>query len=835
MSRLTPRVLCTAVALALPALLPTVSCSTATHSSARSDAGAVDATTATGAPTATGTVVDSTGVPLGGVAVNIGSAKATTAADGTYSLTISTGAPQIFAFRKTGYVGRTLAYGVDAGQQVTLNVSMLAETAPQSIDATAGGTVKGPRGASLTIPPASLVDSTGKVVTGTVQVSLTPVDPSVPAELAAYPAGLEAENKAGQYGYLVTHGVLEIQVTQGTETLNLKPGTAAPATIPAPAGDASPPATTGTWSLDETTGIWKAEASATLDAATHLYSLSLPHLSAWNCDDWVAPGCIYGQAVDAQGRPLSGASILAFAKDALSSGTTFADQQGYFCLSMAVDQTGTTLDIYPHPQSNPRLYYPKFIGGLPNHEVTESVYMCNDPTQCAQLGKLTIATNRPPTGLDGGLITGVDAGLAGDSGAPGEGPACTLGGDAGAASSDGGSMSPLTGCLAGLNKVFSCFAPSGGCTQTLGSSTSMTSKWTSGSKISWLINGSMTTGTFYSPAGLPCGGIVTSGGSGATITDESGYAWLFSGQDAGADAGEVVTCEPPGGSPTQVTLSPAGSSTASACTGGFGFGAGGGCAVVNPVGAPCPDGPTDCTTSAPDCCAGKAGPICLPASACPAYQANGCGKSSDCTTAGDSCCQIGGTPFPLCVPLACASFDGGTPVDAGGGSSGDSGSSTCTQVACSMQLSDAVTETFPCQVSAIYTTQTGTVFQISASKGTFSSTVSVELPGAPSNTTTYTKANAKVAGASMQQGFDGGIPDGGKDATVVTKGWDEAYSPDGGSSNVGTFQLYVKSAGPSTTAFGVQTFGCIHGTFTATMVSEVPTDGGLPVQMSVTF
>jgi len=771
-----------------------------------------------------GLVVDTTLAPLAGVTVTVGTATVTTGADGSFKLAVAPAKSEPFAFRKTGYVGRTLPYGVAAGQELQIYVEMLAETPPQPLNATTGGTVMGPRGSSLTIPPNSLVDSTGKLVTGTVLVSLTPIDPSVPAQLAAYPGSLEAVNSAGKDGYLLTHGVLEIQVTQGSETLNLKPGAMAAALIPAPSAEASPPATIATWSLNETSGVWKEEqGTATLDAPTHLYALSLPHLSNWNCDSWAASGCIFGQLEDQSSNPIVGASIIGNFADHLTAITGGSGQDGYFCLSSAVDTSGTILDFYTQPLTKPALFYPKPIGGLPNMQETESAFLCNDPTQCAQLGVVKINTSKPPV-LDGGYVQ-VDGGFnSGDSGAPGSTGACTLGTDAGTTMMDGGlAMTPLTGCLMGLNKVFECFSPGGGCSTTPISSTSTTTKWSNGSQIQYMINASITTGTLMGPSGTVCGGIVSTGSGGTTITDEQGNAWLFGATDAGTDAGQVVTCEPSGGSPTMVTLTPSDSNTAFDCTGGFGAGGSGGCPLVNPVGAPCPHGASDCTSVASDCCMGKAGPLCLPSmSVCSTYQSMGCGSSADCT-GGESCCEIDGAPFPLCLPESCGQVDGGVMFNDAGG--------TCTQSACKLTITDAVNESFSCSVSATYVGSLGTTLLISASGGTFSGTADVIIAGLPSAGEVYTAANAHMATASISQSFDAG-----KDATAVEKGWQEQFSADASAAkNMGVFQLSLTSLGAPTSNFGVTTYSCLNGTFTGTLISEQQPDGGAWAQVSVTF
>src|SRR5690606_3761308 len=102
-----------------------------------------------------------------------------------------------------------------------------------------------------------------------VEVSLTPLDPSVPAELAAYPGDFSAETMDGASVMLETFGVMDVTIRQAGEELNVAPGRALTVRFPAPAGNAAPPAVAGLWSFDEARARWVEEGSASYDADTH--------------------------------------------------------------------------------------------------------------------------------------------------------------------------------------------------------------------------------------------------------------------------------------------------------------------------------------------------------------------------------------------------------------------------------------------------------------------------------------------------------------------------------------------------------------------------------------
>ena len=312
---------------------------------------------------------------------------------------------------------------------------MLAETAPQSLDATAGGTVTGPRGSSITIPPASLVTSAGAVVTGTVAGLAHPHQSVGPDAGRGLPGGFASRDDGRSER--IPHDVRSARHSGDPrgERPQFEAWKHRERDDSGTVEEREPPASVGSWSLDETTGIWKEEGTATLNAAAHVYAMSLPHLSDWNADVFNLPGCIYGQLVDERMKPLTNGVIMAFTADNLSGSNAITDQNGYFCLVMGVDSSGTTLRIYPSAQANPALYYPKFIGNLPNHEVSSSVFMCNDPLQCAQLMKVSINPSEPPPSLDGGTF---DSGFIPTDSGTSAGQACTLGKDAGAGGGAGG-------------------------------------------------------------------------------------------------------------------------------------------------------------------------------------------------------------------------------------------------------------------------------------------------------------------------------------------------------------------------------------------------------------
>lgn len=250
----------------------------------------------TGTATVTGTITDLTGIGVAGVTVAYGSTSVTTDASGAYKLTgLPAQANLVLSYASSAYLPTSEVVRTVSGATTVENVVMAAIPASLSLNASSGGTITGPRGASLTAGPGAFVTASGAAVTGTVDVYLLPLDPAVPNQLAAYPGSLVGESSTGAIlGLLATYGVMNVTVQQNGQDLQIASGQTVTVTLPGTAAGTLP-ASSDFWSFDTTTGVWKQEGTATLSGTT--YSLTLPHLSWWNIDQLVPGGgaCLKGQ------------------------------------------------------------------------------------------------------------------------------------------------------------------------------------------------------------------------------------------------------------------------------------------------------------------------------------------------------------------------------------------------------------------------------------------------------------------------------------------------------------------------------------------------------------
>ena len=238
------------------------------------------------------------GTPIAGVTINPSSA-ATAASDaqGKVSVTLNAGTQTALKFSKAGYADQflnlTLPSGV--GADGYFEVTMRARDAALALmDAGTGGTLTGRDGATITVPANAFIDASGAVVSGAVQMSITPVDVTQ-AGAGGFPGGFEGVQSDGTKTSIVSAGVNEFMPTANGAPIQLAPGKSATITIPIYAakkldgtliavGDVIP-----LWSLDEVTGIWIQEGTGTVIASDDspsglALSATVTHLSWWNCD-----------------------------------------------------------------------------------------------------------------------------------------------------------------------------------------------------------------------------------------------------------------------------------------------------------------------------------------------------------------------------------------------------------------------------------------------------------------------------------------------------------------------------------------------------------------------
>ena len=224
-----------------------------------------------------------------------GTGSSVTALDGTASISLTTGIPHTVKLSKTGYADQfqpvKLALGSTEG---FFKAGMIARETAQNLDSSAGGNLAGKEGSSLKLPSNALVDSSGNPVTGTVQISQTPVDISGKM-ISTFPGQFAGIKPDGSSGGIASYGTTEFALSKNGQRLQLAPGKTATIEIPVyalknldgtdvKAGDKS-----ALWSLDEKTGIWVQEGMGEIVVSSAsptglTLRAVVGHFSWWNND-----------------------------------------------------------------------------------------------------------------------------------------------------------------------------------------------------------------------------------------------------------------------------------------------------------------------------------------------------------------------------------------------------------------------------------------------------------------------------------------------------------------------------------------------------------------------
>lgn len=238
---------------------------------------------------AAGKVVDELGVPVdaASIAVEGTNIVAITAADGSFSLDLSLLTPAVLRITKSGFASTVRAAATaDDNRFFASRIVIHSVGATLNFDAASDNILRVPGSvARVDLSANSLANADGSVFTGTAQVALTPIDPSINID---FMPGVMVDSGTGTA--IESLGAMGVEFTDADgRPLNLGANKSADIRIPAtPAPDGILPAIIPLYHLNETTGLWEQDGTATLetDPATgkNYYAGKTDHFSWWNAD-----------------------------------------------------------------------------------------------------------------------------------------------------------------------------------------------------------------------------------------------------------------------------------------------------------------------------------------------------------------------------------------------------------------------------------------------------------------------------------------------------------------------------------------------------------------------
>ena len=231
-------------------------------------------------------------------AYNSDGVLATSDENGSISFTVSADKVGSVRLRKSGYAAQTVVLEVNNNAAVFF-ATLGKRNAAITVNADANISITAKAGAMVSLDAGALVDTNGNTVSGSVQLSITPVNIADDKELGVFPGAFSGTDIEGNAAPIImSYGTVEYYFSQNGNELNLAPNQTATIEIPIyvtghsdgtpiKIGDAG-----ALWYLNEDTGLWIQEnigtVVASLGSPTGMaLRASVTHFSWWNHD--VAP------------------------------------------------------------------------------------------------------------------------------------------------------------------------------------------------------------------------------------------------------------------------------------------------------------------------------------------------------------------------------------------------------------------------------------------------------------------------------------------------------------------------------------------------------------------
>ncbi|HZH76456.1 MAG TPA: DNRLRE domain-containing protein [Archangium sp.] len=305
-------------------------------------------------------VLDDSGRPVSGAAVSVGSSSRPT--DGAGYIVLDNLPPGSLSARvqAVGFAPAVVSLHLPPGARASHQLRLQPLGPPQPFMAEKGATLE--RGAvRVTLPANAVVDADGYPVSGSVQATLVPLDPSS-APASALPGPLEGLPTPGSAEPVPLESFLmaEVSLWQDGRPLQLAPGATATLELLLPASASSqfrPGDTIPAWWLDTERGVWVREGTGTVQASSsHPGRLSwvvqVNHFTWWNCDAPLSDrSCVDVLVKYTNGLPAPGIQVGATGVSYSGySRTAYTGSDGRACVEI---KRGATARVFTGVSDNP--------------------------------------------------------------------------------------------------------------------------------------------------------------------------------------------------------------------------------------------------------------------------------------------------------------------------------------------------------------------------------------------------------------------------------------------------------------------------------------------------
>lgn len=275
--------------------------------------------------------------PVSGAAVKTETGTTTTAANGKFTISAPTGDRTVVRVEAGGFAEAFPVARVLSGQTTTLGVKLVPIGVTETVSVTTGGTVSVPNSPARVIIPANgLMPVAGGAPAGSVNVSVTPINPA--EEPRVMPGGFNGiASGGGTVQPLESGGAMQVDIRDGAGArYTLAPGTTATIRIPLRTQSPNPPATMPLWFFDDTAGVWREDGTATLQGsgANRYYEGPVTRVTYWNADLVLDSIVVNGCVKDANGQPVADALVQTESIDYTGTAVDATAADGTFSVAM---------------------------------------------------------------------------------------------------------------------------------------------------------------------------------------------------------------------------------------------------------------------------------------------------------------------------------------------------------------------------------------------------------------------------------------------------------------------------------------------------------------------
>ena len=283
-------------------------------------------------------VVDSVGQPISSAAISTPTAVFPTDSAGRRLFEELEPGRFTAKVQAEGYTSATAVVELMPGAHLGQRVKLMPLGEPIAFQAEAGAVIETPS-VRVAIPPSAVVDALGQPVTGPVQLTVVPLEPSTQLRLMPGPLEGTHNDGTGQRVQLESVFMAEVSLWSEGAPLQLAPGATATLEFTLPDSAASQfqvGDTVPAWWFDLEAGQWREEGAGIIQPSqSHpgklAWVVEVSHFTWWNADKpWTDKSCVRVKVVNPEGEPVPNMEVYAagVSYQGASVGSTGADGRG---------------------------------------------------------------------------------------------------------------------------------------------------------------------------------------------------------------------------------------------------------------------------------------------------------------------------------------------------------------------------------------------------------------------------------------------------------------------------------------------------------------------------